>query len=110
MNLRSRAVMTTVIATAVVGLLASPVYAAETGWVTASLANSLDEVNGCRVSFYSTVGSAHSKETYGCSGQIGSAAKYRLYSGSLMYTSGIEWGYTYAKVEAPIIYYQNTYH
>ena len=85
-------------------------WANSTGWNDNNLARSLATVDGCPVEFWGTVTTAEARENPSCPGNIGIQARYRLYSGSLIYTSNIECGASYTSVTAPLVLQNKVHH
>jgi len=111
MHFRRRIALVTGATAILASLVAAPVFAADSsGWHTNSLALTTSSVDGCKVQWWGYVDSAHTNEYSYCSGNIGLQIRYKLYSGSLTYTSNVDWGYSYVDVGAPIVLQSNTHH
>ena len=88
---------------------ATAAFGADSGW-RSNTASYLLTVDGCPVIQSGASTYVSGIENPSCSGSIGVQAKYKLYAGSLTYTSSIDWDSQWARVDAPIVTHGKVYH
>lgn len=109
MRIRTRIGVTAGITALFAAISATAAFAADSGW-RANIASYLLTVDGCPVIQSGSSDYVSALENPSCSGSIGVQAKYKLYPGSLTYTSSVEWDADWARVDAPIVTHGKVYH